>query len=64
MSLAVSCSLLLACGQSSAQKDRRENVLVITKGGVYSGSYRSLDSSVPCVRIATTEPVQLVNCTL
>jgi hypothetical protein len=38
--------------------------LVIRKGGTYSGTYRSPDSGVPCVRIETTEPVTLQNCVL
>ena len=38
--------------------------IVITQGGTYTGSYRSSSSSVPCVRIATTEPVILEGCQL
>jgi hypothetical protein len=37
--------------------------LVIRRGGTYTGTFRSLDSSRPCVRIATTEPVLLDSCT-
>ncbi|RTQ48956.1 hypothetical protein EJV47_15295 [Hymenobacter gummosus] len=36
--------------------------LVIRRGGTYSGTFRSLDSGRPCVRIATTEPVVLDSC--
>lgn len=38
--------------------------LIITKGGIYTGNYRSLDSAVPCVTVATSEPVTLTNCVL
>ena len=36
--------------------------IVITKGGTYTGNYQSLSSSVPCVRIATNDPVILEGC--
>ncbi|WP_188811807.1 hypothetical protein [Hymenobacter cavernae] len=51
-----------ACTPSSVAKD--DHTIVIEKGGTYSGTYRSSDSSVPCIRIATTEPVVLENCIL
>ncbi|WP_188813205.1 T9SS type A sorting domain-containing protein [Hymenobacter cavernae] len=38
--------------------------IMITQGGTYTGNYRSLSSSVPCVVIVTNEPVILENCTL
>lgn len=38
--------------------------IVITRGGTYTGNYRSLDSNVPCVAVYTSEPVTLVDCTL
>ncbi|UOQ70029.1 hypothetical protein [Hymenobacter cellulosilyticus] len=38
--------------------------IVIRKGGVYTGDYRSTDSTVPCIRIVTTEPVTLRGCRL
>ncbi|OUJ71778.1 hypothetical protein BXP70_20720 [Hymenobacter crusticola] len=38
--------------------------IVITKGGVYTGNYRSGSSSTPCVLVVTNEPVVLENCTL
>lgn len=38
--------------------------LVITKGGTYTGNYRSLTSDTPCVRVATSEPVVLDGCQL
>ena len=38
--------------------------LVIRRGGIYTGTYRSLDSSVPCISIETTEPVTLRGCVL
>jgi hypothetical protein len=41
-----------------------EAVLVITKGGTYTGTYRSDASGTACVRVATSEPVVLDGCTL
>jgi hypothetical protein len=38
--------------------------IVITKGGTYTGNYQSLSSGMPCVRIATNEPVILEGCAL
>lgn len=38
--------------------------LVITQGGTYSGNYRSTDSSVPVIKIQTTQPVIIENCIL
>ncbi|GGF01626.1 T9SS type A sorting domain-containing protein [Hymenobacter cavernae] len=38
--------------------------ITISRGGTYTGNYRSLDSGTPCIRIVTTEPVVLLNCTL
>ncbi len=38
--------------------------IVITKGGTYTGNYRSLASGVPCVVVNTTEPVVLDGCHL
>ncbi|WP_415831286.1 hypothetical protein, partial [Deinococcus frigens] len=38
--------------------------LVITKGGIYSGEYLSNDPAVAAIKIKTTEPVILENCTL
>ncbi|RYY08764.1 MAG: hypothetical protein EOO36_23325, partial [Cytophagaceae bacterium] len=52
---------LLAC---STHHIGGEATLVITKGGTYSGTYRSVASGTACVRIATTEPVVLAGCTL
>jgi len=52
---------LSACTSSVAQDD---HTIVITKGGTYSGTYRSSDSSVPCIRVETAEPVLLENCIL
>ncbi|OUJ76081.1 hypothetical protein [Hymenobacter crusticola] len=52
---------LSACTSSVAKDD---HTIVIDKGGTYSGTYRSSDSSVPCIRIITTEPVILENCIL
>jgi hypothetical protein len=52
---------LLAC---STHHVGGEATLVITKGGTYSGTYRSTASGTACVRVATTEPVVLDGCTL
>ena len=52
---------LLACASHHATGDA---TLVITKGGTYSGTYRSSQSGVACVRVATAEPVVLAGCTL
>ncbi|GAC1370788.1 MAG: hypothetical protein NVS3B25_08060 [Hymenobacter sp.] len=49
-------------GQVPARAENK--TLVIRQGGTYSGTFRSLDSQVPCVRIATTEPVTLRGCLL
>ncbi|GAA3995360.1 hypothetical protein GCM10022408_02250 [Hymenobacter fastidiosus] len=38
--------------------------IVITKGGTYTGNYRSLDSNVPVIKIETTQPVIIENCVL
>ncbi|UPL50273.1 hypothetical protein [Hymenobacter sublimis] len=42
----------------------QDAVLVITRGGTYSGRYESNSSERACIRIATTEPVILENCVL
>ena len=52
---------LLACSSHHASGDA---VLVITKGGTYTGSYRSSKSGQACVRVATAEPVVLDGCRL
>ncbi|HZG24080.1 MAG TPA: hypothetical protein VEZ17_05840 [Chitinophagaceae bacterium] len=36
--------------------------LVITKGGTYSGNFRSTDSKIPAVWVQTTEPVVITKC--
>ena len=38
--------------------------IVITKGGTYTGNYRSSSTEVACVRVNTAEPVTLLGCTL
>ncbi|MGI4734740.1 MAG: hypothetical protein ACRYG7_06120 [Janthinobacterium lividum] len=52
---------LSACASHHATGDA---VLVITKGGTYTGTYRSDASGTACVRIATREPVVLEGCVL
>ena len=41
-----------------------EQTLVVRRGGTYSGTYRSTNSHVPCIRIETTDPVTLRGCLL
>jgi hypothetical protein len=36
--------------------------LTITRGGAYTGNYRSDDSDVPAITVATTEPVEITGC--
>src|ERR1700712_5287782 len=36
--------------------------LIITKGGKYTGNYKSSDSKVPAISIYTSEPVELTGC--
>lgn len=38
--------------------------LVITRGGTYTGNFRSTDSNVACIKVETTQPVILENCIL
>ena len=49
---------------ADAPELRYEAPITITKGGTYTGNYRSLDSTVPCVAVYTSEPVVLLGCTL
>ncbi|HEX8506768.1 MAG TPA: hypothetical protein VF630_15495, partial [Hymenobacter sp.] len=51
--------LLVACSSPASG-----STIVITQGGTYRGSYQSSSSSVPCVRVATSQPVVLEGCTL
>ena len=60
----VCLSALLAACQSAPGATTGPQQLVIRRGGVYTGSYRSTDSGVPCVSIETTEPVTLRDCVL
>lgn len=52
---------LSACASHHATGDA---ALVITKGGTYTGTYRSEASGQACVRVATREPVVLEGCVL
>ncbi len=38
--------------------------IVITKGGTYTGNYKSDDSQVPAIRIETYEPVEITGCNI
>ncbi|MDJ0367182.1 hypothetical protein QMK33_18695 [Hymenobacter sp. H14-R3] len=53
-----------ACGQAQVPGVTFSEPLIITKGGTYTGNYKSTNSVVPAVSIRTTEPVILQNCTL
>ncbi|RZL05130.1 MAG: hypothetical protein EOO62_19820, partial [Hymenobacter sp.] len=52
------------CAQAQAPDVTYSGPLVITKGGTYTGNFRSTSSSTPVITIKTTEPVILQNCTL
>src|SRR5829696_6812536 len=58
--------LLLAVAGAFALRASRAGaaVLVIDRGGTYSGTWESDDANVPCVRIATAEPVVIENATV
>ncbi len=57
-------TLTAGCAQAQVPNVTYSGPLEITKGGTYSGNYRSNDSSVPVIHITTTEPVILQNCIL
>ncbi|GAB2778997.1 hypothetical protein HNQ93_001562 [Hymenobacter luteus] len=67
---AVALSLFtLAPAASHAQGQFPSNLtysapITITKGGTYTGNFRSTDSNTPCIKIQTTEPVTITNCVL
>ena len=60
----VTLLLALALAPASAQTIVYSAPIVITQGGTYTGNYRSLSSSVPCVLINTNAPVVLEGCLL
>ena len=62
--LASLVGLLPSCPRQSASLASGSEPLVIRAGGTYTGSYRSTDSSVPCILIETDEPVTLRGCLL
>ncbi len=57
-------ALLPAITHAQAPNVSYSGPITITRGGVYTGNYQSLDSNVPCVRIETTDPVVLEGCVL
>ncbi|HEX8349151.1 MAG TPA: glycosyl hydrolase [Hymenobacter sp.] len=59
-------SLLLVIGRVQAQAPdvSYSEPIVIREGGTYTGNYRSLNSSVPCILVVTNAPVILENCTI
>ncbi|MBH8559388.1 hypothetical protein [Hymenobacter negativus] len=52
--------LASACGRHPSGPAQ----LIVRKGGTYTGTFGSTDSSLPCVSIQTTEPVTLSGCVL
>ncbi|TGE25096.1 hypothetical protein E5K00_07825 [Hymenobacter aquaticus] len=62
--LAPLAGLAVFLGPSHTLLPAEPGPLTIRRGGVYSGTFRSPDSAVPCITIATTEPVTLQNCVL
>ncbi|GAB3237693.1 hypothetical protein GCM10027346_29560 [Hymenobacter seoulensis] len=56
--------LLLTSTMCTTLLGSQDAVLVIKKGGTYSGVYESNDPHKACIRIATTEPVVLDGCEL
>src|SRR3982751_5035280 len=38
--------------------------ITITKGGVYTGNYKSDDSNIPAITLQTYEPVEITNCNI
>ncbi|MFB9993298.1 NPCBM/NEW2 domain-containing protein [Deinococcus oregonensis] len=50
-----------AATSSAEAQESFDGPLVITRGGTYSGHWESLDSSLPAVRIRTSEPVIIEN---
>jgi hypothetical protein len=64
--LSASLLTLVAAGLPALGQAQAVNYappIVITKGGTYTGNYQSLSSGMPCVRIATSDPVILEGCT-
>jgi hypothetical protein len=62
--LAPLTGLSLVLGPSQTPPPDATTPLVIRRGGIYSGTYRSTDSKMPCISIETREAVTLRNCTL
>ncbi|KAA9339255.1 hypothetical protein F0P96_01110 [Hymenobacter busanensis] len=56
--------MCIAVPASQLAAPAEHGTLVVRHGGVYTGSYRSENSAVPCIRIDTTEPVTLQGCQL
>ena len=54
----------VGCAQAQAPNLTYSAPLVITKGGTYTGNYRSPGSGTPAIQINTTEPVILEGCNL
>ena len=56
-------ALMTTCQTAPASPPGAQQ-LIVRHGGVYTGTYRSTDSNVPCISIETTEPVTLRGCVL
>ena len=54
----------MVVGPSVALSQAGPEPIVIRRGGVYTGTYRSLNAQQPCITIATDEPVTLRGCVL
>ncbi|WP_073111526.1 Ig-like domain-containing protein [Hymenobacter daecheongensis] len=54
----------LSRAQGQAPNVTYQGPITITKGGTYSGNYRSTNSDVPVIKLETTEPVIIENCIL
>lgn len=62
--ICLSLSFLLTSSSQSVPGSSNRPRLTIRRGGIYSGTYRSTDSRVPCISIETTEPVTLRDCVI
>jgi hypothetical protein len=62
---AIATAIMYITHASSSQTTTRqvtyESPITITKGGTYSGNWQSTKSDLPAVKIATSEPVIIIN---
>ncbi|GAB2943353.1 hypothetical protein GCM10027048_04980 [Hymenobacter coalescens] len=52
----------LSAARAQAPPVAYRGPIEITRGGTYTGNFRSLDPNVPCVKVRTADSVVLVNC--